>query len=214
MTETFLDAAAIVARAGAAGVTLDRRRAAALAEHARLVVAGNARLHLTTVVAPGEFLERHLGEGFEGAALLEETVSGPLLDLGSGNGYPGIVLAAARPGLVPVLAESSARKAAFLREALEAARIPGRVLERNVQRAADLAGEPPFAVIATRAAGGWERIVPKLAGCLAPGGRILVFAGATLDAVLARAAWRRFALRGVRALPARARSRIACLSLK
>jgi 16S rRNA (guanine527-N7)-methyltransferase len=205
---------AIIARARAAGITLDRSRAAALAAHARLVIERNARLHLTTVVSPDEVLERHVGEGFEAAALLDDAIDGPLLDLGSGNGYPGLVIAAARPGLFPVLAESNGRKAAFLREALAVAAIPGRVLERSVQRAADLEGERRFALLVTRAAGGWERIVPKLLDALAQGGRVLIFAGEGLDAVLRRAAWRRLALEGLREMPGRRHSRAALLSLK
>src|SRR6185436_5060404 len=104
------------------------------------------------------FFERHLGEAFEGAALLPASIRGVLLDLGSGNGYPGIPLAVVRPQLVPVLAEASTKKAAFLREALVSAGLEhGRVLEARVSRTVDLGDLPPIAVLATRAMGGWER---------------------------------------------------------
>jgi len=191
-------------RARAAGIDLNEPASVALAEHARAVLAANERLHLTAITQRDAFFERHLGEAFEGAALLPSGVRGTLLDLGSGNGYPGIPIAIARPGLVPLLAEASVRKASFLREALAAAGLSqGKVLAANVARAADLEDVPRLAVLATRAMGGWERIVPKLAGCLAPEGVVLLWVGIDAASVFARKAWERLRVEKKRALPGR-----------
>jgi 16S rRNA (guanine527-N7)-methyltransferase len=199
---------AIAAKAVAAGIVLAPGIAAALAAHARAVLRGNERLHLTSVVEPGEFLERHLRESFEGAAMLDPLAAGILLDLGSGNGYPGLPLAAARPGLAAVLAEASARKAEFLRETIrEAGLAAARVLERHVQRAADLEDlAAGIRVIATRAAGGWERVIPRLVPCLTSGGEVLVWAGEDLETIRRREVWRRLELIERRPLPFRDRS--------
>jgi 16S rRNA (guanine527-N7)-methyltransferase len=51
--------------------------------------------------------------------LIPDTAS-TLIDLGSGAGFPGLVLAATRPGLAVRLIESDSRKCAFLREAARA----------------------------------------------------------------------------------------------
>lgn len=45
-------------------------------------------------------------------------VTGQLVDLGSGGGVPGLVVATARPDLQILLVESMAKRAAFLREAV------------------------------------------------------------------------------------------------
>src|SRR5262245_14097645 len=130
---------AIAERARAAGIRISKRSAQLLAAHASAVLESNQRLNLTAITQPAAFFERHIGEAFEGAALLPRDVKGFALDLGSGNGYPGIPLAIVRPGLIPVLAEASSKKAEFLREALIAAGLPeGRVLESHVTRAVDL----------------------------------------------------------------------------
>jgi len=142
-------------------------------------------------------------------------VDGTLVDLGSGNGYPGIPLALARPGLVPVLAESNRRKASFLQDALAAAGLDrGRVIAGSVQRASDLTGCDEITVLATRAMGGWERIVPKLTSPLAHNGRVLLWAGAELATVLRRTAWRRLEIESERVLPGRDTARVACLRPK
>jgi 16S rRNA (guanine527-N7)-methyltransferase len=204
-----MTAEAIAARAAACGVRLPEAVAAALAAHARAVLDANARLHLTTVVEPAEFLERHLGEAFEGAALLPEDVTGLLIDVGSGNGFPALPLAAARPGLAAVLVEASNRKADFLRSALRAAGLERvRVVERQVQRAADLADLGPARLLTLRAVGGWSRLLPKLAAVLGPDGEAFLWAGDEVERVRRREAWRRLVLRRERPLPGMERARI------
>jgi 16S rRNA (guanine527-N7)-methyltransferase len=161
------------------------------------------------VTRPEDVLERHIGESLEGAALLSEDASGLLVDLGSGNGYPGIPLAALRPGLTPLLVEASARKAAFLREVARACGLERMaVLEAQVQRAEDLdpATSSSIAVLATRAMGNWPRVVPRLVPRLAPDGIVLLWAGGDAESVLARASWRGTRLLRRHSLPARDRS--------
>jgi len=205
---------AIAERAKAAGIALSKSAAQALADHARAVLEANDRLHLTAITQPAAFFERHIGEAFEGAALLPAGIRGVLLDLGSGNGYPGIPLAIARPGLVPVLAEASTKKAGFLREALAAAGLKnGTVLEARVARTVDVDDLPPVAVLATRAMGGWERIVPKLVTRLAPRGIVLIWAGADAEAIMARASWSRLRVENSRSLPGREQSKVYRLGM-
>jgi 16S rRNA (guanine527-N7)-methyltransferase len=208
------DPSAIAERAHAAGIVLSKRASEFLSAHARAVLEANAHLHLTAITQPAAFFERHLGEAFEGAALLPATIQGVLLDLGSGNGYPGIPLAIARPGLTPVLAEASQKKATFLREALVAAGLlKGRVLESRIARTVDVGDLPPVAVIATRAMGGWERIVPKLVPRLAPHGIVLIWAGADAESIMARASWSRLRVEKSRSLPGRENSRVYRLGI-
>lgn len=208
-------ARAIADRAAREGIVLDAAAARALAAHARAVLAENPRLHLTTIAAPGPFLERHLGEAFSGAALLHEGVAGVLVDLGSGNGYPGVPLAAARPGLRAVLVEASRKKAAFLRRAVEATGLDRvAVLERRVERASDLEDVEPIAVLAARAVGGWERILPRVARRLVPGGTVLLWAGARVEEVSRRKSWRVLELVVRRPLGGRERSWVWCFRVR
>jgi len=209
-----LSPASIGRRARAAGLELDAGVCQRLAEHARSVRASNDLLHLTTVTDRAAFLERHLGESFEGAALLRESCalndaveSGMLLDLGSGNGYPALPVALAH-GLQPLLTEANRRKAEFLRESVGG--IEGaRVIDRQVQRPTDLGVADDVVaidVITTRAMGSWEKVVPRFAPALRSGGAILVWAGESVAEVARRGAWKRLELAGRRALPGRERS--------
>lgn len=200
-------AAAIADRARTSGLELTTEAVAALSAHVRAVLVANERLHLTTITDPAEFLERHLGESLDGAALLDASAHGVLVDLGSGNGYPGLPIAIARPRLTPVLVEASRRKAAFLREALATVSRPdGTVLERHVVRAADLDDLPEIDVLTTRAMGDWERVVPRLASKLSAGGAVLLFTTTASERVLARVAWRRLEIVARHPLPGQDRA--------
>ncbi len=64
---------------------------------------------------------RHYGESLAGLPLLPQ---GPVLDFGSGGGFPGLVLAACRPDQEFVLLEARERKVAFLRQAAAAMELP------------------------------------------------------------------------------------------
>src|SRR5262249_21335384 len=103
--------ASIRRAAEASAVALDGAAVRSLAVHARMVLSETPRLHLTAV-DERDLVPRHIGEALEGARILEPNVRGLLVDLGSGNGYPGVPLAIARPGLHLILVEASARKAA------------------------------------------------------------------------------------------------------
>lgn len=194
----------IVERAGEVGLTLSAESASRLATHARTVMRVNPVLQLTAITEAAEYLERHIGESLEGAAMLDEGVRGLLLDLGSGNGYPGVPFSVARPGLELVMAEASARKAEFLRGCIELAGLErARVHEAQVQRPGDLADDTPIDVLVCRALGNWPKVLPRLASSLAPEGRLLLWGGADVEEISTRAAWRRFRLVDRRTLPHR-----------
>jgi 16S rRNA (guanine527-N7)-methyltransferase len=97
--------------------------------------------------------------------------AGPILDVGAGNGSPGLVLAALRPDLPVTLLEPRRRRWAFLREA---ARAMGRgSVDVRRERHADYAG-PAARTLTLRAL---RLPGPELVPLVVPGGRILVFGG-------------------------------------
>ncbi len=87
-----------------------------------LLVRWNSRMNLTADREPERIAARHFGESLVLAENLPDigTLPARLLDHGSGAGFPGLVIALARPEISVTLAESHARKAAFLQEAVRA----------------------------------------------------------------------------------------------
>ena len=108
------------------------------------------------------------------------------IDLGSGGGLPGLVLAIVA-GIAFDLVEADTRKAAFLREAARITAAPATIHHARIE-AASL---PPAPLVTARALAPLPRLLELSARFLAPGGVALFPKGDRLDEELTRArrAW-------------------------
>lgn len=79
--------------------------------YVELLLDANQRLNLTRVVDPEAVARLHLLDALAALPLLETTASRSALDLGSGGGVPGIVLALALPSVHWTLLDSVRKKA-------------------------------------------------------------------------------------------------------
>lgn len=155
-------------RAGSAadlgGATID-----ALFAHYELLRRWNRRLSLVGPGTADEMVTRHYGEALAALPLLDtqqpddlfladsqstgstRARARSLVDVGSGAGFPGFVLAVASPELNVVLTEARSRKWSFLRSAIRAATECMRTATDSAQidrLAHDLVDAPPATVSA------------------------------------------------------------------
>lgn len=86
-----------------------------LESHYGYLMRWNEKINLTTVTDPEEAAERHYAESVFVAAHLPPEIS-TIADIGSGPGFPGVGIAAARPEMRVTLVEADIRKMAFLKE--------------------------------------------------------------------------------------------------
>ena len=102
----------------------------------------NGRLSLVGPGTAEKVVERHYGESLAALPLIEPD-DRSLLDVGSGGGFPGLVLAAARSSVTVTLTEPRERKWAFLRAAVRRCGLSSRCLNVRVERplAKELPGE-------------------------------------------------------------------------
>ena len=124
--------------------------------------------------------ERHLIN----CAVMSEMIpfGASVIDVGSGAGLPGIVLAVARPDLTITLVEPLARRTAFLTEAVTTLELDTAVTVVR-GRAEDLAGGPPAPadVVTARAVAPLDRLAGWCLPLAALGGRLLALKGASAD---------------------------------
>lgn len=102
---------------------------------------------------------------------------GQLLDLGSGGGVPGLVVATARPELHVVLVDAMAKRCDFLSLAVQQVGLAGTVSVEHgraelLARRQDLRGQ--FDMVVARSFGPPAATAECAAGFLRPGGRLLV----------------------------------------
>ncbi len=138
------------------------------------------------IVGPGEAArvwDRHVLNCGVIARLIPATCS--LVDLGSGAGLPGIVLAMLRPESRVTLLEPMARRAVFLQECVTALNLPNVEVVRG--RAEEFAGRLAADVVTSRAVAPLEKLAVLSVGVARPGGRVLAMKGASAAAELARA---------------------------
>jgi 16S rRNA (guanine527-N7)-methyltransferase len=93
---------------------LDPRQQQRLSEYLELLLESTKLFNLTAIRDRAEAWERHV---LESLRLLRHLGDGKtLIDVGSGGGLPGIVLAIARPDLAVTLLEATEKKARFLEQ--------------------------------------------------------------------------------------------------
>ena len=145
---------------------------AALGRYLDLVAAWNPRVNLTGARTAEQRVAVLVAPVLPVAAVVEH---GPLLDIGSGSGSPGLVLALLRRDLPVTLLEPRQRRWAFLREA---ARVGGR-FDLTVLRARHDAYKGPAACSVTVRA--LSLPLADIAPLLVPGGRVLIWGQVPAD---------------------------------
>ena len=167
-----------------ADIPVDAVEVGALARHLDMVIAANTTMNLTSVSDPERAAWVHVVDSLLPLDYVTRAPGGPLCDLGSGAGYPGIPLAIVC-GRHTVLVESTSKKAAFLATVVDDLGLDAQVLsQRGEKVGAERAGE--FAVVTARALSSLPSVVELAAPLLLTGGRLVAYRGVHDESELAR----------------------------
>jgi 16S rRNA (guanine527-N7)-methyltransferase len=138
----------------ALGLTLDAAQVTALLDYLALIQKWTKVYNLTAVRDPAEMLTHHLLDSLAALAPLDrqlKVLQNPapirLLDVGSGAGLPGIVIAICRPDITVHCVDTVAKKAAFIQQVAVSLKLPNlRGLHARVESLTE-----PYAVVSSRA---------------------------------------------------------------
>lgn len=167
---------------GLAPNDVSRETLAELDRFAALLLRWNSTVNLVARTDEPFLWVRHIADSLQLAPLMAPQPE-RAIDLGSGAGFPGLILALAT-GVPFDLIEADQRKAAFLREAARVTSAPVRIHPIRIE-AAQL---PPAPLITARAVAPLPKLLALAAPLLAPGGMCLFLKGANADAELTHAA--------------------------
>jgi 16S rRNA (guanine527-N7)-methyltransferase len=155
---------------------LSARQIEQISMYIDMLLRWNRKINLTAVRKPDEIVSRHFGESLFAAQHLLPVGrrSVRAIDVGSGAGFPGLAMKIFAPEIQLTLVESSARKAAFLREVVRALQLAD--AEVLAGRAEQYSGQA--ALVTMRAAEKFEKVLPEAGRLVEPGGRLALWIGA------------------------------------
>ncbi|KVN23495.1 16S rRNA (guanine(527)-N(7))-methyltransferase RsmG [Burkholderia pyrrocinia] len=169
----------LVDGANALGVALTDTQRNQLLDYVALLAKWNAVYNLTAIRDPQQMLIQHILDSLSIVPHLGDRVSARVLDVGSGGGLPGIVLAIVRPDWQVTLNDIVQKKSAFqtqTRAELKLANlsvVTGRV--ETLQPGAEVPKK--FDVIVSRAFADLSDFVKLARHLVAPGGAIWAMKG-------------------------------------
>ncbi len=152
------------------GLALTAAQAHTLLAYVRLLQRWNATYNLTSVRDADQMLVQHLADCLAAVAPLRKHAGGVplrLLDVGSGAGLPGVVIATTLPDIDVTCVDTVGKKTAFVRQAAAELRLPNLHAEHaRVERLR----AAPFDVVTSRAFASLTNFVELTRGQLAPTG--------------------------------------------
>lgn len=137
--------------AAALGVSLSEQQLDALLGYLALLAKWNRVYNLTAVRNPSDMLVQHLLDSLAVVAPLRRWAGDApkrVLDVGSGAGLPGFVIAVSTPTFDVTCVDAVGKKASFIRQAAAKLRVPNL---HAVHSRVEAMTEPPFDLITSRA---------------------------------------------------------------
>ncbi|MFN5098570.1 MAG: 16S rRNA (guanine(527)-N(7))-methyltransferase RsmG [Limnohabitans sp.] len=161
--------AGLRAGAQALGLVLSNEQFQRLLDYTALIQKWNKVYNLTALRDPSDMLTHHLLDSLTAIAPLSRHTQGQptrVLDVGSGGGLPGVVLAICMPELNVSCVDTVAKKAAFVQQVAVSLKLPNlRGIHARVESLTD-----PYQVICSRAFASLPDFVTWSRPALAEGG--------------------------------------------
>ena len=117
------------------GITLDDKQADAFVRYYEMLIEKNKVMNLTAITDPEEVLVKHFAD-----SLAPGMLTGRLIDVGTGAGFPSLPLKIAFPDLEVTMLDSLGKRINFLNEVIAELKLNG--ISAYHGRAEDLARDP------------------------------------------------------------------------
>ena len=176
----MIAATELIATALQLGVSLSGRQASQLVAYLSLIQKWTKVYNLTAVRDPAEMVTHHLLDSLAAVAPLEKHLvhaglagAASLLDVGSGAGLPGVVMAICCPNLAVTCVDTVAKKATFIKQVALELKLPNLAGQHGRVEAIDR----PYDVICSRAFASLVDFTQWSSKALAPDGVWLAMKG-------------------------------------
>ena len=120
------------------GVTVGEAAFARLDTYAQLLVETNKQFNLTAITESDDMTVKHFADCLALFGLVEFPENASVIDVGTGAGFPGLVLKLFRPDLRVTFLDSTKKKLGFIEAVLSAVQLDGETVHMRAEEAGNL----------------------------------------------------------------------------
>lgn len=110
----MIDKSLLISQAALIGIDIDDEAADRFDKYAHLLVETNKTLNLTAITEPDEIVSKHFVDCLSVLKFVDFKKGAKVIDVGTGAGFPGVVLLIARPDLNITLLDSTKKRLGFV----------------------------------------------------------------------------------------------------
>lgn len=164
------------------GVSVDDAAFARLDTFADLLVETNKQFNLTAITEPQDVTVKHFADSLALLGYVDFPQNTSVIDVGTGAGFPGLVLKLARPDLAVTFLDSTKKKLGFIETVLSAVHLSG----ETVHMRAEEAGQNPkyranFDFATARAVSNLQNLSEYCLPFVKPGGAFIAMKSAAAE---------------------------------
>ncbi len=118
------------------GIVLDAAAGDRLEKYAEMLIEKNKVMNLTAITQPEEVALKHFYDSLIPLKQIDIPMGAKVIDVGTGAGFPGMVLKIARPDIELTLLDSLNKRLVFLQEVLDELGLSANIIHARAEEAA------------------------------------------------------------------------------
>lgn len=117
------------------GVSIDDKAFERLDKYAQMLVETNKRFNLTAITEPDDVTVKHFADCLALLGKLNIPENAKIIDVGTGAGFPGLVLLLTRPDIKMTFLDSTKKKLGFIQNVLDETGVSAEVVHARAEEA-------------------------------------------------------------------------------
>lgn len=131
----MIDKSLLISQAAELGVEIDDEAADRFDKYAQMLVETNKTLNLTAITEPDEIVSKHFVDCLSVFKFVDFPEGAKVIDVGTGAGFPGVVLLIARPDLNITLLDSTKKRLSFVESVVRELRLTADIVHMRAEEA-------------------------------------------------------------------------------
>ena len=131
----MIDKTTLKAQAAALGIELDGTALDRFDKYAEMLVETNKTMNLTAITEPSEIVSKHFADCLSLLKEVDIKKGAKMIDVGTGAGFPGVVILIARPDISMTLMDSTGKRLKFVQSVIDVLGLNAEVVHMRAEEA-------------------------------------------------------------------------------